>query len=305
MGERAIDLPQIKPQERLARWRDGVRWGRMAVYAVLIVGVGVAVAPFLWMVSLSFMTPGEIVIGRLIPEQLLFSNYADAWQRANFAQYMWNSARITVIQIVGTLVVCVPAAYAFARMKFVGKNVLFTVMIATMMIPEIVTLIPNFLTVVWIGRLTQSVCGAPCGWLNNWPSLTVPFMGSAFSIFLLRQFFAQIPQDFWDAAQIDGSGHFTFLTRIVLPLSRAPMMTVIMFAFINSWNALLWPLIVVQTDEWRPVALGLERFINSDASGYFQLQMAASVLMTLPIIILYFFTQKQFTEGITSSGLKG
>jgi ABC-type glycerol-3-phosphate transport system permease component len=305
MGERTIALPQLRARGRAAPSGEGWRWSRAAIYAVLIAGAVLAVAPFLWMVSMSFMSPGEIVIGRVFPEQLLFSNYADAWQRANFAQYMWNSARITVIQVVGTLLVCVPAAYAFARMNFVGKNIVFTLMIATMMIPEIVTLIPNFLTVVWIGRLSASVCGESCGWLNNWPSLTVPFMGSAFSIFLLRQFFTQIPQDFWDAAQIDGAGHFTFLRRVVLPLSRAPLMTVVIFTFINSWNALLWPLIVVQTDDWRPVALGLQKFISADAGGLFQLQMAASVLMTLPVIALYFITQRQFTEGIVSSGLKG
>jgi ABC-type glycerol-3-phosphate transport system permease component len=130
-------------------------------------------------------------------------------------------------------------------------------------------------------------------------------MATAFSIFLLRQFFAQIPDELFDAARIDGAGHVRFMTDIVVPLSKAPIMTMMMFTFIGSWNSLLWPLLVAQTDEWRPVAVGLTKFVNSDAPSDFHLQMAASVIMIIPILILYFVTQKQFTEGIASSGLKG
>jgi ABC-type glycerol-3-phosphate transport system permease component len=115
----------------------------------------------------------------------------------------------------------------------------------------------------------------------------------------------QIPEDLWDAARIDGAGHFRYLVSIMVPLSRAPIMTVVTFAFIGSWNALLWPLLVVQSDEWRPVAFGLTKFTTADAPGDFNLQLAASVIMVLPILIVYFFTQRQFTEGIASSGLKG
>jgi ABC-type glycerol-3-phosphate transport system permease component len=130
-------------------------------------------------------------------------------------------------------------------------------------------------------------------------------MASAFTIFLLRQFFAQIPDDLWDAARIDGAGHARFLWSVVLPLGRAPIMTTVTFAFIGSWNALLWPLLVTQTDDWRPVAVGLTKFVNSDAPTDLHLQMAASVIMIIPILVLYFVTQRQFTEGIASSGLKG
>jgi ABC-type glycerol-3-phosphate transport system permease component len=246
-----------------------------------------------------------VQLGRLLPKALHFENYQIAWERANFALYMWNSVRLTFISLTGTLLFCIPAAYAFARMNFVGKNVLFTVMLATMMIPEIVTLIPNFLTVVWLGRFGQAVCGDACAWIDNWPALTIPFMVSAFSIFLLRQFFMQIPNDLWDAAQIDGAGHVTFLRRVVLPLSRAPIMTVITFGFIGSWNALLWPILVLNREDWMPVAVGLSNFAQLDANNELQLQMAASVMMTLPILLLYFITQRQFTEGIASTGLKG
>ena len=223
----------------------------------------------------------------------------------DFRGYVWNSVRITGISVLGTLLFCIPAAYAFARMNFLGKNVLFGVMLSTMMIPGIVTLVPNLLTVTWMSRLGEAVCGDICRWTNNWPALTVPFFASAFTIFLLRQFFAQIPTELWDAAQMDGSGHLRFLLRVVIPLSRAPIMTVILLSFIGSWNALQWPLLVTQDVSWRPVALGLTTFVASGAPGDFHLQMAASVMMIIPILAMYFIAQKQFTEGIAQTGLKG
>ena len=280
-------------------------WSSAARYAVLTLGVLLALFPFFWMVSASVMTLADINAGKIVPTTIHLDNYSNAWNRANFKQFMWNSTRITSITIAGLLVFCIPAAYAFARMNFLGRGTLFVLMLSTLMIPQVVTLIPNFLTIVWLGRLGQTVCGNFCAWYNNWPALTIPFMATAFAIFLLRQFFAQIPSDLWDAAQIDGAGHVTFLLRVVVPLSKAPILTVVTFAFVGSWNSLLWPLLVTQTDAWRPVAVGLTKFVSSDAPGAFHLQMAASVIMVIPILIMYFFTQKQFTEGIASSGLKG
>jgi ABC-type glycerol-3-phosphate transport system permease component len=280
-------------------------WSKILTYAVLIFGAVLALGPFLWMLSSSLMSAGEIAAGRLLPAQLLFQNYPQAWDIANLGQFMWNSIRITAITVAGELLFCVPAAYAFARMNFYGRNVLFSLMLSTMMIPAIATLIPNYLTVVWIHRLSENIFGEAGRWLDNWPSLTIPFMASAFSIFLLRQFFAQIPVELWDAARIDGAGHLRFMRSVVLPLSRAPIMTVLIFGFIASWNSLMWPLLVVQTDEWRPIAYGLQKFVSADAPNDLHLQMAAAVIMIIPILILYFFTQKQFTEGVVSSGLKG
>lgn len=301
MVDRAASLDLVHaPQVRRPRH---IRWGRIVVYAVLILGLVQALFPFFWMVSASLMDLGEVTFGRLIPSTPRFSNFVDAWERANFSQFMWNSVRITGITLIGQLVFCIPAAYAFARIHFFGRNILFGIMLATLMIPEVATFIPNYLTTIWLGRLSESVIGLP--WLNNWPALTIPFMASAFTIFLLRQFFAQIPEDLWDAARIDGAGHLRFMLAVVMPLSRAPIMTVVTFGFIGSWNALLWPLLVTQTDEWRPVAVGLTKFVSYDAPNDMHLQMAASVMMIIPILILYFFTQKQFTEGIASTGLKG
>jgi ABC-type glycerol-3-phosphate transport system permease component len=158
--------------------------------------------------------------------------------------------------------------------------------------------VPNFITVSWLGRV------GPIPWINNWPALTVPFMASAFSIFLLRQFFMQIPNELWDSAQIDGAGHIRFLVQVVLPLSKAAVVTVILFAFIASWNSLAWPILVTTTLDWRVISYGMLAFLD-EAGAQFHLQMAGAVITILPIILIYFFTQKQFTEGIATSGLKG
>ena len=305
MADRAQTVTLATSTRAEARPRRRPSWWMALAYVVLIFGVVQAVAPFLWMVSASLMTLSEIAFGRLLPETPQFSNYVQAWEQARFSQFMWNSVRITTITISGQLLFCIPAAYAFARMRFFGKNLIFTVLLSTLMIPEVARFIPNYLTVIWLSRLSQNVLGESFGWLNNWPALTVPFMASAFTIFLLRQFFMQIPEDLWDAARIDGAGHLTYLVSVVVPLSRAAIVTVVTLSFISSWNALLWPLLVTQTDDWRPVAVGLTKFVGTDAPGDFHLQMAASVLMTVPILIIYFFAQRQFTEGISSTGLKG
>ncbi len=280
-------------------------WNRLLSYAVLVFGTVLALGPFVWVLSASLMSTSEIGAGKLFPATPLWGNYPEAWDLAKMGVYIWNSTRILIIAMIGELVFCVPAAYAFARMNFYGRDALFAVMLSTMMIPAIATLIPNYLTVVWISRLSESLCGEACKWLDNWPALTIPFMATPFSIFLLRQFFMQIPHELWEAAHIDGAGHVRFMWSVVLPLSRAPVMTVALFAFIGSWNALMWPLLVVQTDTWRPIAFGLLKFVNNDAPNELALQMAAVVIMIAPMAILYFFTQRQFTEGIAQSGLKG
>jgi ABC-type glycerol-3-phosphate transport system permease component len=299
------DLALERVQMVVRAPRRPLRWNTILTYTLLIFGALLALGPFIWMVSSSLMSSAEIAAGRLFPAVPIFQNYPDAWNAANLGQFMWNSVRVTALTVAGELLVCDPAAYAFARMRFFGRDVLFGIMLATIMVPAIATLIPNFLTVVWLSRLSESLFGEAGKWMDNWPALTIPFIATPFSIFLLRQFFAQLPNELWDAARIDGAGHVRFLRAVVIPLSRAPIMTVAMFSFISSWNALMWPLLVVQTDAWRPIAFGLQKFVNSDAPNELHLQMAGAVLMILPMLILYFFTQKQFTEGIASSGLKG
>lgn len=267
-------------------------------YIVLISGVVIAVFPFFWMIMTSLMSLGEAQGTRIIPSEIHWENYAEAWKEAKFSLYMWNSVRITLITLLGEMTFSILAAYAFARIKFPGRDLIFGVLLSTMMIPGMVTIIPNFLTVTWLGRI------GPIKWINNWPALTIPFMGSIFSIFLLRQFFAQIPDELFDAAQIDGAGHLRFLWQVVLPLSKAPLMVIIVLSFIGAWNALAWPLLVTNSPDWRPIAVGLLGFVE-EAGQMINLMMAGAFITIIPILVLYFITQRQFTESIARSGLKG
>jgi len=267
-------------------------------YVVLTVGAVISLVPFMWMIFKSVMSLGDAMGSAFIPTELHLDNYAEAWKIGNFSEYFINSILITLITLAGELVVSILAAYALARIEFPGKNLVFAVMLATLMIPAMVTTIPNLLIVTWLGRV------GPIKWLNNWPALTVPFMGSVFSIFLLRQFFAQIPNELFDAARIDGAGHLRFLVQVVLPLSKAPIMVIVVLSFIGSWNSLAWPLLVTTSPEWRPIAVGLLNFIE-DAGQQLNLLMAGAFITIIPILVMYFFTQKQFTESISRSGIKG
>ncbi len=267
-------------------------------YTLLILGALLSLVPFVWMISTSLKTIGEALGSSFFPSELHFENYVEAWDRANFSQYFLNSIKITAISLVGSVSISVLAAYGFARIKFPGRDLIFGILLSTMMIPAMVTIIPNFLTVTWLGRI------GPIKWINNWPALTVPFMGSVFNIFLLRQFFAQIPDELFDAARIDGSGHLRFLFQVVMPLSKAPLMVILVLTFIGSWNSLAWPLLVTNTPDWRPISVGMMNFVT-EAGQEIHYIMAGAFITIIPILILYFFTQKQFTESIARSGLKG
>ena len=297
MADTATEMDSGQGQALRVRL-PGISGWKVFSYTVLLIGAAISLIPFLWMVSTSFMTLGESISGKLIPEQLHFENFAVAWTIARFSHFIVVSVAITVITLAGELTVSVLAAYAFARMQFPGRNLIFAILLSSLMIPAMVLMIPNLLTVTWLGRV------GPIAWIDNWPALTIPFMGSVFSIFLLRQFFAQIPDELFDAAKIDGAGHLRILTRVVLPLSTAPIMVILVLSFIGTWNALAWPLLVTNEETWRPISVGLMRFV-SDGGSANNLVMAGSIITIVPIIILYFLTQKQFTESIARSGLKG
>lgn len=283
------------------RPRVRIPWTHVIMYLILLMGVVIAIMPFFWMVSASLMTYGETATRQWLPSNPQWSNYAEAWREANFSKYFMNSVIITAVTLGGQLVTSILAGYAFARIKFFGRNFIFALLLSTMMIPAMVTMIPNF------QLIANKIVFIPLpggSWLNTLQGITVPYMVSVFSIFLLRQFFAQVPWELWDAARMDGAGHLRFLVRIVLPISKAPIATVAIFGFISAWNDFLWPLLITTTDTWRPLMVGLWT-LKSEAGPETQLIMAASVITIIPILILYFMTQKQFTEGIATSGLKG
>lgn len=267
------------------------------IYFVLLVGAVVSITPFFYMISTSLMTLGETINRVILPAKPQFVNYEIAWTESNFALYFRNSVIITALVIAGVLITCTLAGYAFARIRFPGREVLFTILLATLMIPGTVTFIPNLLLIR--GQVI------PWGsWMNSLPALTVPFMATAFIVFLFRQFFVGIPGELFDAARMDGAGHLRFLVSVVVPMSRPVMMTAALLSFVGTWNEFLWPLLVTTTPKWRPLGVGLYTFI-SEAGPETQLLMAGTVITVIPVLVVYFFTQRQFTEGIATSGLKG
>lgn len=273
--------------------------GKAFLYLILLIGAIVFIFPFFWMISNSLMTLGETITRKFVPAIPQWINYKEAWEQANFSKYFVNSVLVTLGTLTGLLFTSILAGYAFGRIDFKGKNILFGLFLATMMIPESVTLIPNYLLI------RGTIIPLPGGtWINTYWALTVPFMANAFSIFLLRQFFAQIPKELWDAARIDGCDHLRFLVQVVMPISKAPIMTVLLFGFTGSWNAFQWPLLVTTRDTWRPLMVGLYGFVQ-EAGPYTHWLMAGAVITIIPILIVYFLTQKQFTQGIATTGLKG
>lgn len=274
-------------------------FSKAILYLILLVGAAIFIFPFFWMISNSLMTLGETITRQLLPKVPQWINYKEAWDQANFSKYFVNSVLVTLGTLAGLLFTSILAGYAFGRIKFKGSNILFGLFLATMMIPESVTLIPNYLLI------HGNIIPLPGGtWINTYWSLTVPFMANAFSIFLLRQFFAQIPNELWDAARIDGCDHLRFLVQVVMPISKAPIMTVLLFGFTASWNAFQWPLLVTTRDTWRPLMVGLYGFVQ-EAGPYTHWLMAGAVITIIPILVVYFLTQKQFTQGIATTGLKG
>jgi ABC-type glycerol-3-phosphate transport system permease component len=277
---------------------------RIAATAVIVVllclGAFVAVLPFLFMVSTSLKTLVETLTrvnplpfkAEFWPTVPQWKNYADAWVEAKFSLFFRNSIITAVATVAGVLVTSALAAYAFAKMRFAGRALVFSLLLSTLIIPESVYLVPNFILVTKMG------------WYDRLAGLTVPFMASAFYIFLLRQFFAQLPDELIESARIDGAGHARSFFAIVMPLSRAPLITVVFLAFIGSWNALQWPLVATRTERWRPLTVGLTMFI-SESGPQWHLRMAGSVIAVAPVVLLYLLAQRQFTEAIARSGIKG
>ncbi|MFW6313523.1 MAG: carbohydrate ABC transporter permease [Spirochaetota bacterium] len=283
-----------------ASYRRNRALARTLLYTALVLGSVVALLPFLYMLANSLKTYGETITRtsaipfdpKFWPKVPQWGNYLEAWAGADFSKYFVNSVIISVITLSGIYATSIPAAFAFSKLRFAGKNTIFTVLLATLMIPETVLLIPNYLTV------------ASFGWIDRLPALTVPFMGSAFFIFLLRQFFNQIPTQLLESARMDGDTHLGMLFRIVIPLTRAPLFTVGFLTFTGAWNALQWPLVVTQTPRWRPITVGLTSFIN-EAAAQIHLRLAGAMIALLPVIVIFIIAQRQITEAIARTGLKG
>ena len=268
-------------------------------YLILLIVFIISIYPFFYMISTSLMTAGEASNQYLFPKKLMFENYLEVWNSNNFQKYTINSIIISFIIVTGVLFTSIPAAYAFAKIKFPFRDTIFYGLLISLMIPEIIALLPHLLII------RGDIFPLPFGpsWMNTLQGLTVPFFGNVFLIFLLRQYFKKIPNELWDAARMDGASHIFFLRKVVIPMSMPIIVTIALFAFILAWNSFAWPLLILTKEDWFPVTVSIYSFIREVGANY-NLLMAASLISIFPVLILYFFTQRLFLESISNFGLK-
>jgi len=264
---------------------------KTVAYFCLAVGAFVFVIPFIWSVSTSLKDEVDVKDGRWIPKPITWSNFKRAWEKGKFGRAYMNSMIVGVCVTAGQVITSALAAFAFARLKFPGRDKLFLGYLGTMMIPFIVIAIPNF---VLLDKLKL---------IDSYGGLILPLMFTAYGTFMLRQFFITIPQDLEDAAVIDGASKMSIFLRIVVPLSKAAIATLTTFTFMNNWNEYMWPLIVVHSDKFKTLPWMLKSFqgIVTDTT----LVMAGSLIVLIPVILVYILNQKFITKGIVLSGLKG
>ncbi|OXM15116.1 sugar ABC transporter permease [Paenibacillus herberti] len=269
-------------------------WIKGLSYLILFSGLWIMILPFLWMISSSFKTleqVNEIPI-RWIPTEFHFENYLEVFRVIPMAKFMGNTVFVSFIVTVVTLMICAMAAYAFARLEFRGRDALFFCYLATMMVPDQVTMIPNFIMMKYFG------------WIDSYYALTIPKFFSAFGVFMLRQFFLTIPRELEEAATIDGCSRARTFWSVVLPLAKPALVTLGIFTFLGEWNSFLWPLIVTNNVDLQTIQVGLRTF-QGEFGTQWNLLMAGTVIAELPIIALYIFAQKYIIAGIATSGIKG
>jgi multiple sugar transport system permease protein len=300
---RELRLVARRPSTRLVGWwdRHGVRegLGRLVLYAGLIVGSGAFLLPLYYLLNMALSTPGELskYPPDIIPHPIQYANFWDGWNSYYpFLQLLGNTITIAVLATIGQLVSCTLAAYGFARLRFPLRNFWFVVLLGTLMLPSQVTLIPQY------------VIFAKLQWVNTFKPLIVPaYFGSAFYIFLLRQFFMTMPRELDDAARIDGCGFARTLAQVLLPLCKSPLVAVAVFSFVGHWSDFFGPLIYLNAPDKFTMVLGTTIAVLSLGDAYFNLGyiMAMVTVTIIPILVLYFWAQRYFIEGIALTGVRG
>ncbi len=270
------------------------RWSHLLLHICLIMGSLLMLLPFIWMISTSLKEAREVFTfpPQWIPSKLNWSNYTKALTAMPFGRFYINSFIVAISTTLITIVTSSLAAFAFARLKFKGRDTLFLVYLTTLMIPFTVLLIPNFILVRYLG------------WYDSYAALIFPPAFSAFATFLLRQHFKGIPMELDNAARIDGASSFRIWWQIIMPNSGAAIAALAIFIFLGNWNEFLWPLVVTNSEEMRTIPVGLNSF-QGQFGVKWELLMAAAVVAMLPVLIVYMFAQKWFIKGITITGMGG
>ncbi|WP_406565398.1 carbohydrate ABC transporter permease [Bacillus solitudinis] len=266
---------------------------RVLFYAILILGAAIMLIPFIWMVSTSLKTSGSTMVlpPQVIPDEINWENYVRVAEAFPVFKFLWNSLFVAITSTLGQILLCSMAAYAFARLEFKGRDMIFIIYLATLMVPTQVTMTPQFILMKYLG------------WLDTYQGLIIPGIFNAFGTFLLRQFFLGIPKELEEAAFIDGASHFRIFWQIILPLAKPALATLAIFSFMQSWNNFLWPLIVVSDPDMMTLPLGLS-LLQGRWETDWNLMMAGVVISVIPVLVVYLFAQRHFIQGITLSGMK-
>lgn len=267
---------------------------KILLYFILIVSGIVLLFPMLYALSASFMSNREIFSGSLLPSSIDFDSYKEVFETIPIVHYLFSSFWMSFTVMIGQLIVCSLAAYAFVFIPFKGRNLLFLIFLSTMLIPIEATIIPNYLTILHLN------------WINTIQGLSAPLIALPFGIFLLRQHFLTIPRELWEASQMDGCSRFRFYWSIVLPLSKTSLSALAIYGFLTTWNQYLWPLLVTNNDQVRTVQIGLKQLISQEGSSTsWGMVMAADVIVLLPTLLLLFLGMRYIREGLTAGSVKG
>lgn len=270
---------------------------QVGVYAFLIILAFIMVFPFYWMINSSLKSLDEYYLTKptFFPNEIVWTNYGDAWQSANFGRYMINTVIVGVVSTVLSLIITIFSAFAFARLKFKGRDGLFAVLLATMMIPGEMFTITNYVTVSYLG------------WKNTYTVLIVPFLVSVFYIYLLRNNFKQIPDALYYAAKVDGTSDIKYLFKVMIPLAMPTIISITILKMMGAWNSYVWPRLVANKDNMKLITNGLRTAFSNEASGRinYPLQMAAVTIVSIPLFLVFVFFRKYIMRGVSRTGTKG
>jgi multiple sugar transport system permease protein len=267
---------------------------RWWIYLIAALGLVAVAAPFVWMLLGSFKTDGELlrVPPTWLPEAPTSGNYSELFGKANFPRYFLNSTLVALVVTAGNLTFCSMLGYALAKLSFKGKTPLFILVMGTLMVPGMVTFVPLFVLVT------------NAGLANSYPGLILPFLVSPFGVFLMRQFFAGLPDDLMDAARVDGTSELGIFGRIMLPLTRPALATLGILTFLGSWNNFLWPLVIAQTEDKYTLPVALALYSTGQNAQHYGLLMAGAVVVVVPVLVIFLAFQRHVTKGIAITGLK-
>ncbi|MEO3858269.1 carbohydrate ABC transporter permease [Acrocarpospora sp. B8E8] len=271
-----------------------IRHSRWYLYIPLLIGLGLTVLPFVWMVSGAFKPQREILSGEftLLPENGTLRNFADLFTRVDFSSYFVNSVVVAIAVVLGNLLFCSMLGYALSKIEFPGRRALFAVVMTMLMVPTVVTFIPLFVLVTRMGLA------------NTFGALILPFLAAPLGVFIMRQFIGDIPDSLIEAARLDGAGEFRIFFTVVIPLSGPALATLAILQFLSSWNEFLWPLVAAQTEDMYTLPVGIALISAGANTVNYGLLLAGATVIVLPILVLFLFLQRFFIQGISTTGLK-